>query len=250
MLRRRYTKIMPLENLVNLVDNFLETWKARHPFMSNIDIEDVHATAEKMKANLLKPPAPTPPSPSHKNGNTTRSIKRSPLSRKGHPLPLLTRNATTSSLGNSTLDRAREIVRLAQAEANIRNMERFNNPRTNEYYDSHGARALRVRSADSASLHVNETVSVAAAIVAEASPKNASNLDYSKYFLSPEVAALAGQAKNSENVPKSALAKRDVGTWWMETMPHDGIVPYGGDLEYKVFRNVKDYGAMVCLYKL
>jgi glucan 1,3-beta-glucosidase len=31
--------------------------------------------------------------------------------------------------------------------------------------------------------------------------------------------------------------------FWMEKIKHQGVAPYNGDASYKVFRNVKDYGA-------
>jgi hypothetical protein len=41
----------------------------------------------------------------------------------------------------------------------------------------------------------------------------------------------------------NATQKRDTGEFWMENIKRQGTVPYGGDASYKVFRNVKDYGA-------
>jgi hypothetical protein len=47
--------------------------------------------------------------------------------------------------------------------------------------------------------------------------------------------ACAGSAKTG-----SASADKP---FWMETIKHQGTAPYNGDASYKVFRNVKDFGA-------
>ncbi|KAJ2974245.1 hypothetical protein NQ176_g6160 [Zarea fungicola] len=101
------------------------------------------------------------------------------------------------------------------------------------------------RALDRASLHINETVTAAAAIVASANEGNTTSVNYSKYILPPEIVA-----KISSSDGDSELTKRSPpgtgASWWMETIHHDGKVPFGGSSNdgYKVFRNVKDYGAV------
>lgn len=197
-----------------------------------------------MKQNLLHPVQHVDAS-SLPTKNASAALSASTPSRKQF-MPRAIRRANTTSHGNSTLARAREIVRIAQLEASRRNKERLENPRTNHYYDSHGKTAHKARRADNESLCINQTVADAIAIVT-AAPSNATrHNDYSKYFLNPEAAALANVTKNSQNVGNSPFSKRDGGSWWMETISHEGIVPFGGSGSsgYKVFRNVKSYGAV------
>lgn len=236
---------MTQEGTFATIDKFVEQWKLDHPFLSQEQVSKVHATAQQMKDNLINPPPPPP--------RVTVPVSKP----TNVPLPGKTRfakivgNGTSGVYGtNSTLERAFEIVRQAQREADARNKERFANPRINTYYGRHGAGANKARALDSASLHINETVTAAAAIVADATAANATGIDHAKYVLPPQVAA-----KLAQNGDKSYLAKRvppgSAGTWWMETIAREGKVPFGGSANdgYKVFRNVKDYGAVVCVQR-
>ncbi|KAK8070332.1 glycoside hydrolase family 55 protein [Apiospora phragmitis] len=102
---------------------------------------------------------------------------------------------------------------------------------------------LRARKADLATFQVNETVAMAAALVAEADYANAEPVTYPT--LTPEMAQLRSQLRGSPMESPSNLTKRSKQSWWMEEIEHLGRVPYGGSEndDYKVFRNVKDYGA-------
>lgn len=55
------------------------------------------------------------------------------------------------------------------------------------------------------------------------------------------VAEVDAQKANVTRIP-SHLRRRG-GGWWMENIPRQGTMPFGGDASYKVFRNVMDYGA-------
>ncbi|KAI1452083.1 glycoside hydrolase family 55 protein [Annulohypoxylon moriforme] len=60
-----------------------------------------------------------------------------------------------------------------------------------------------------------------------------------------EAAALLAESDATEaagNVTKRAVAAS--GTFWMEGLARKGTVPWGDDPDYKVFRNVLDYGAV------
>lgn len=46
----------------------------------------------------------------------------------------------------------------------------------------------------------------------------------------------------SKNAPDATLSKRDTSTFWMENMKHNEVSPFAPP-GYKVWRNVKDYGA-------
>jgi hypothetical protein len=70
-------------------------------------------------------------------------------------------------------------------------------------------------------LDVTEELAAAAALVAEAQ-------------------ATSGLLGNT-SIPSDFLVKR--GTFWMESIARKGTSPWGNDPNYKVFRNVKDYGA-------
>lgn len=152
---------------------------------------------------------------------------------------------------NHTVNEAREIVRLAQKEANLRNIERFKNPRVNTYYDGlHSKAAIKARDADMKALTVNKTVAAAAALVAEVDAANSTRTDYSKYSsLPPEIAELRRKMLGPEfDKEENKLTKRITSSeYWLEHIDHVGKVPYGGSAnnDYKVFRNVRDYGAKV-----
>lgn len=45
------------------------------------------------------------------------------------------------------------------------------------------------------------------------------------------------------NITKRAVIAPRAGAFWMESIARKGTVPWGDDPSYKVFRNVKDYGA-------
>lgn len=232
---------------LQFIDSLVMQWKADHPSLTDAQLTHVHETAERAKSHLLNEPmiiAAAAEAAAQKNSNATVV---NPFTLRSHiASPRIIRRANVTTFGNSTLERARRIVHLAQLEAGIRNAKRLQNPRTNTYYASHSHVSRR---ADNASLRLNETVAAAVAIVA-AAPSNATRHsdDYSKYFLSPDLAAMAGMPKNSDNVHSpSPLTKRDDGRWWMESIAHQGIVSYSNSAGYKVFRNVKDFGAIVSI---
>lgn len=197
-----------------------------------------------MKDSLINPPPPPP-------RVTVPVSKPTDVPLPGvKPFGSFKSNGTSGpySANSTRLERARQIVRLAQQEADARNQQRFANPRVNNYYDRHGSGAKRARALDSVSLRINATVTAAAAILAEANEANATTVDHSKYTLPPNIASKISQLDGD-----SYLAKRSPPgskSFWMESIAHDGLVPFGGSATsgYKVFRNVKDYGAIVSKY--
>ncbi|PQK16327.1 hypothetical protein BB8028_0006g06470 [Beauveria bassiana] len=226
--------------IFSVIDDFVENWKVKHPSLDEEQILDMHATAQRMKDSLVNPPPPPP-------RVTVPVSKPTNVPLPGtKPFSSFVGNVTggPSSANATRLERARQIVRLAQQEADTRNQQRFANPRVNNYYDRHGSGAKRARALDNASLRINETVTAAAAILAEANEANATTVDHSKYTLPPNIAAKISQLDGD-----SYLAKRSPPgskSFWMESIVHDGLVPFGGSATsgYKVFRNVKDYGAV------
>jgi hypothetical protein len=148
------------------------------------------------------------------------------------------------AVGNSTLSEAKALVRQAQKEANARNRERFENPRTNIYWSSLSPQAaLHRRAEDATNFSVNETVAAAAALVAEAEHGHDKAKEYPS--LPPDILRL--KEKMFGDIDGEAnLKKRAQSSYWMENISHTGRVPFGGSENdgYKVFRNVKDYGAV------
>lgn len=68
-------------------------------------------------------------------------------------------------------------------------------------------------------------------------------------MVTPELAAAAALVAEAEiaqgnitnEVGTAMLQKRD--GFWMESIKRNGLSPWGDDPDYKIFRNVKDYGA-------
>jgi Tfp pilus assembly protein FimT len=46
----------------------------------------------------------------------------------------------------------------------------------------------------------------------------------------------------AQTCPSTSSAAPDA-PFWMQNIGHRGVMPYNGDAGYKVFRNVKDFGA-------
>jgi hypothetical protein len=128
------------------------------------------------------------------------------------------------------LERARKIVDDAVAESAKRNQARHANPARNVYRLKPGTvvgnkRKLRRQDVDAVEpppplLEITPEIAAAAALVAEA-----------------EAVDELG------NLTKRAVVAPRAGTFWMESIARKGTVPWGDDPSYKVFRNVKDYGA-------
>jgi hypothetical protein len=74
-------------------------------------------------------------------------------------------------------------------------------------------------------LNVSAELAAAAALVAEA-----------------DAAGITGESPTSNTTRRTTVAPR-AGSFWMEGLARKGTVPWGNDPNYKIFRNVKDYGA-------
>ncbi|OAA60752.1 LysM domain protein [Cordyceps fumosorosea ARSEF 2679] len=214
------------------------SWKLDHPGLSQDEVSDIHGTANRMKDQLANPSPPEPPV-------VVPSIANRPSSSWRAGLGKIASNSTGGANSSATLDRALQIVQQAQREFDSRNKARFADPRINNYYDRHSGHANKARALDRVSLYINETVTTAAAIVAAANEGNVTKVDYSKYVLPAEIASkIASFEEDSDLIKRSPPGTG--ASWWMETIRHDGKVPFGGSANdgYKVFRNVKDYGAV------
>ncbi|KAI8303634.1 exo-1,3-beta-D-glucanase [Colletotrichum sp. SAR11_59] len=242
-------------DISTFIDDFVNQWKSSHPDLDSAELQRVLVSAEQAKVSLLS--------------TTSGELEeRSPLKRDLHPTspappvpPFVPRhrrqlqtagNSTSGISGaNSTVLEARSLVRKAQQEASARNKERFANPRTNAYWAKHGSGAagLRARADDLAAFAINETIAVAAAIVAEADYAHNVPVEYPP--LPDDIRQLKEQmfgpagADAGASAAAGSLGKRALSTFWMEDISHTGKVPFGGSANdgYKVFRNVKDYGA-------
>ncbi|PGH35768.1 hypothetical protein GX50_01351 [[Emmonsia] crescens] len=138
----------------------------------------------------------------------------------------------------SDIDEARRIVNAAIEKASVLNKARLDYPMRNRYPMKPGARASSRRDASSRDapppplLKISSEISAAAALlaeveaVAEARDHSRSRRDYS-YI----------DSLYNRTVEKQA------DTFWMEDIKRKGAWPFGNDPSFKVFRNVKDYGA-------
>lgn len=143
------------------------------------------------------------------------------------------------SASNQTVDQAREVIRQAQKEANARNVQRLQNPRLNAYYKGSdaGSPLAKKRALAADLLPINPTLASAAALVAEADAAASGG------FRSVAEEYLVGLKHG--RAAADGLNKRAGTSFWMENIEHTGAFPFGGSVNagYKVFRNVKDYGA-------
>ncbi|KAH8895965.1 pectin lyase-like protein [Thozetella sp. PMI_491] len=139
-------------------------------------------------------------------------------------------NSTIAS-GNGTLSDAEQIVLAAQAEAAERNARLVAQPRRNRY-EFRSPAAFRGAGADSSTgTGVNETVATAAVLLTETMAHNG--------FLIVRQTSNSGR-QAEEHAP--VLTARQQSTWWLEGMTQNGLSPFAPS-GYKVWRNVKDYGA-------
>ncbi|KAG8162100.1 hypothetical protein KVR01_007865 [Diaporthe batatas] len=146
----------------------------------------------------------------------------------------LIKNATLQDL-----DSARRLVEDAIEKSSELNMARFSNPRRNIYalqpgtvLGSSAANAPRALDAQydaqddvPALLEITDDIAEAAALVSEAD-------------------ALGLIGNFTGNITRREVQMAASGSYWMEALDRKGTVPWGDDPAYKVFRNVRDYGAV------
>lgn len=105
-------------NITSVIDDFVENWKQNNPNLTSVELDTILASANSVKEALTNPQSKAerqtvPPPPRHVHNPRHRR-----------------------QLGNTTLEAARALVRQAQKEASLRNRERFQNPRLNNYYSN------------------------------------------------------------------------------------------------------------------
>lgn len=147
------------------------------------------------------------------------STSGSSLHSRDESLPALLSNVTEPQLR-----KAREIVEKAVEEAAVRNRKRLDNPLRNNYRLQDGTK-IYSRDEAPALLPITDEIADAAALVAEADVFGDNfELTNGSTFVRPETRQSKG--------------------FWMEDMKHQGAWPWGkNEADFKVFRNVKDYGA-------
>ncbi|KAH8667649.1 exo-1,3-beta-D-glucanase [Tricladium varicosporioides] len=224
-------------DIASFIDDFVYTWIQKHSENnpSQASIASVHATAARVKNAILNGDYGTSSTPI---SNGTTLIRKS----TGQRIQRQINNLTMAA--NSTLDAMRAVVRLAQKEANQRNVERIKNPRRNHYYSNDTSNAaLKARAEDIQLYSVNTTIAAAAAAVAEADAAVSNGLPKQDYNI-PSKFVKSQNLKRGEPIYEH-LEKR-AGNFWMQDIPHVGKIPYGGveNNGYSVYRNVKDYGAV------
>ncbi|KAL2060447.1 hypothetical protein VTL71DRAFT_9478 [Oculimacula yallundae] len=210
-------------DISSFIDNLVLNWTRTDPKFnaSKTELDKLFSLASQLKSAVLNP---------EKRSTETAEAVRSPATQSSYFRRGVTNSTVTS---NSTLESARDLVRKAQEEANARNVERLNNPRLNVYYTSNSTKHAhkRKRAMEADLLQINATVAAAAALVAEADAGHA------------DEELTAGQKYVLGQKQKRGLEKRAT-RFWMENIEHTGRFPYGGESNYKVYRNVKDYGAV------
>ncbi|KAK3175587.1 hypothetical protein K4F52_010138, partial [Lecanicillium sp. MT-2017a] len=150
-------------------------------------------------------------------------------------------DSTTLLASNGThvnaekLAHARQIVTDAIRKMSISNKARVENPRRNNYSLKPGSLSFRRDDAAAVTTFtVTDEIAQAAALVAEAdaAAQKANGTLFCDYSL-------------PEHVFKRRTPDQERGSdeYWMARLENLGTQPFGEDISYKVFRNVKDYDA-------
>lgn len=144
---------------------------------------------------------------------------------------------TTLSANAFTIEQARKLVAEGHKKMADANKARVSNVRRNNYSLKPGSLASRaIDEVDTTSFVVTDELAAAAALVAEADAaeklKNGTlQTDYSEFMGTGSF-----DTRDTSN-------KRGGESWWMANLDNLGTQPFGGDNSYKVFRNVRDFGA-------
>ncbi|KAI0097347.1 glycoside hydrolase family 55 protein [Nemania sp. FL0031] len=194
------------ELLMGMPNNLANLWDTESKFETEDDILDYHPSAKSVVRESKRQP---------------EAMLQPVFKRTSDPniTPLLKRASPQA------LEQARKIVQDAINESSKRNKARLANPPRNKYTLKPGTTLAKNRATTVNAttppplLTITDEIAEAAALVAEA-----------------DAVARAG------NATKRAVAAS--GTFWMGSIARKGTVPWGDDPNYKVFRNVLDYGAV------
>ncbi|KAH7409504.1 pectate lyase superfamily protein-domain-containing protein [Cadophora sp. MPI-SDFR-AT-0126] len=144
------------------------------------------------------------------------------------------------NVSEATIAAAQALVSAQQGTDAASRKYRFENPIRNVYTEKKNSKRSDAAAAISTP---SSDVLAAAAMLAEidAAAKYRNGTLYKDYA---NFRNFSDFQKSTENTLESSkLGKRQSTTFWMEEMQHLGTQPLGGDSTYKVWRNVKDYGA-------
>ncbi|KAK1703500.1 LOW QUALITY PROTEIN: pectate lyase superfamily protein-domain-containing protein [Colletotrichum lupini] len=171
----------------------------------------------------------------HTNNKTSRRFEKP--KRQGEKVPAAIHERAKPLLNaasSSDLEKARGIVTIAIAASSKLNKARLNSPLRNQYRLKPGTviggaivnETRRTRRDDPEPpplLEITDEIAWAAALLAEAE---------------------ADMPQDGVKVPSRNITRRAAaGSYWMESIARKGIVPWGDEPSYAVFRNVLDYGA-------
>ncbi|KAK4141196.1 pectate lyase superfamily protein-domain-containing protein [Dichotomopilus funicola] len=137
-----------------------------------------------------------------------------------------------ASISQERVSGARAIVAEAIRKVAASNKERRDNPQRNVRSADAASTSHARRAARQHSYHVTSDVAAAAALVAELDAAD----EYAKGTLHKDYSRFGAFSK------RQPLEER-AGGYWMASLENLGTQPFGRDSTYKVFRNVKDYGA-------
>ncbi|PGH08809.1 hypothetical protein AJ80_07768 [Polytolypa hystricis UAMH7299] len=121
------------------------------------------------------------------------------------------------------IEEAREIIAEAIKHATVYNKARIESPLRNRYTLNPQTKPI-TRQDVPPLFPITEKIRNAAALVAEANALET--------------------ARNNTVKTRQSNKRRAAASFWMEDVEHKGTQPLGDDPSYKVFRNVKDYGAV------
>ena len=205
-------------------DTYVETWKLENPRLAaSLSSDTVEAYWEQLLSHVS-------PIYSRTSGQPVAS-----------KLDYVQKRRSTSE---SEISNARQLVQIAMEETRQKSLEISKNPRRNHYSlkGSNGGKKGSKR--DLVRPIITEEVRKAAALIAEL---EAQDLDregrlYKEYNITIKDQATG---RKEQKIQSYRSRSRRAGEYWLAQLgsQHPGRSPFQDDPGYKVFRNVRDYGA-------
>lgn len=138
-----------------------------------------------------------------------------------------------ASISPERVSNARAIVAKAIKEVTASNKVRWENPQRNVWSANPASTSHARRDAGPDYYNITSDVAAAAALVAEIDAA----AEYKNGTLYKDYSRFHKLSKRQQPLEERA------GSYWMANLDNLGTQPFGNDASYKVFRNVKDYGA-------
>ncbi|UKZ74106.1 hypothetical protein TrVFT333_001763 [Trichoderma virens FT-333] len=138
-----------------------------------------------------------------------------------------------ASISPEAISSARAIVAKALKEVTASNKARWENPQRNNWSANPTSTSRVRRDAGPSYYNVTSDVAAAAALVAQIDAA----AEYKNGTLYKDYSRFHKLSKRQQPLEERA------GGYWMANLDNLGTQPFGNDASYKVFRNVKDYGA-------